>query len=333
MKPTTGVAAAAIVATLLGAAGPVRAGGPVRAQNVAGITIDGNLADWKDVAIQPLENGLTIAAIAQDDRFLYVNFTFTDLALARRVLRTGAIVWVNAAGKHEPDLGLRYRGTDDLQKTYEMMQEAAGETAAAQPATAARSGWGGGGSSRQRQPLGVLEVLHHAVADTVIANGKTPDDASAACNVVDGTFVYEFRILLSELSAPAPAAPAGPERTIAVGIQMSGRTPADRAARGGGGRMRARRQQQTDGAPPWANAPQRSPAQSAAPGATEQSAGASAPTVTTGATDAAGTTASPTTTDNQPQATSATDRARAAQPTWLDVTVLLPKTEPAPKQE
>jgi hypothetical protein len=332
MKLTTGVAAAAIVATLLGAAGPVRAGGPVRAQNVAGITIDGNLADWKDVAIQPLENGLTIAAIAQDDRFLYVNFTFTDLALARRVLRTGAIVWVNAAGKHEPDLGLRYRGTDDLQKTYEMMQEAAPEPTPSATARTRGASAGGGGRG-QRQPLGVLEVLHHAVADTVIANGKTPDDASAACNVVDGTFVYEFRILLSELSAPAPAAPAGPERTIAVGIQMSGRTPADRAARGGGGRMRARRQQQTDGAPPWANAPQRSPAQSAAPGATEQSAGASAPTVTTGAKDATGTTASPTTTDNQPQATSANDRARAAQPTWLDVTVVLPKTEPAPKQE
>ncbi len=340
MRSNTRVAAVAIVAALLFTAGWARAAEPMRVQSVSGITIDGDLGDWKNVAIQPLESGTVLAAIAQDDRFLYVNFSFGDLALARRVLRSGAIVWVNATGKHEADIGLRYRGTDELQKAFEALQEAAPEPTPA-PNGRARGAWSGGGGRGQRQPLGVLEVLHHAVSDTVIANGTTPDNAAAACKMVDGTFAYEFRIPFSELAAPAAGAPTGPERAIAVGIQMSGRTPAERAA--ASGRWRTRRQQQTKGAPPWLNAPRGSSAPEAG---NPDVAGAQAPAGATGApataaaeaaatsTAPAGAAARQAQTDTNPPAAPNANRTRNAVPlTWFDVTVLVPGSEPAAKQE
>ena len=154
MRQFTRAGAAGLAAVLVLVAATVLAEGAMRAQKVASIAVDGSLTDWKDVAVQPLGNTATIAAIAQDERFLYVNFAFTDLTLARRILRSGTIVWFNATGKHEPDLGLRYRGTDDLQKAYEALLEAAPEPVAT-PAARTR-GTGGGRAARQRQPLGTL---------------------------------------------------------------------------------------------------------------------------------------------------------------------------------
>ena len=80
------------------------------------IVVDGAIGDWKDVPVQYFDKGPRVTAIAHDDRFLYVQFRFSDLALARRVLRTGAIVWVNGAGDHEASFGLRYRGSAAAEK-------------------------------------------------------------------------------------------------------------------------------------------------------------------------------------------------------------------------
>jgi hypothetical protein len=335
MRHFARAAAAALAAVLVLVAATVLADGAMRAQKVTSIAVDGSLTDWKDVSVQPLGTTATIAAIAQDERFLYVNFSFTDLAQARRILRSGTIVWFNATGKHEPDLGLRYRGTDDLQKAYEALQEAAPEPVAT---PAARTGGGGGRNARQRQPLGTLEVLHHGVADTVISSGKTPDHASAACAVEGNSFIYELRIPLSEIALASPETLGGGEHTVAVGIQMSGLTPAERAAAGGNWRSRRQLRQQPDLAAPWVNAPthrdQQDAAAAPATGSAPDATGGT-PAVATPAANAGAAASSPTGPDSNPQATPTAGQGRRAfqPPTWLDVTVELPKAEPPAKQE
>lgn len=353
MRHFTRATAAGLAAVLVLVAATVLAEGAMRAQKVASIAVDGNLTDWRDVAVQPLGNTATIAAIAQDERFLYVNFTFTDLTQARRILRAGTIIWFNATGKHEPDLGLRYRGTDDLQKAYEALQEAAPEPVAT-PAARTRGAGGGGRAGRQRQPLGTLEVLHHATADTVISSGRTPDHASAACAVDGNSFIYELRIPLSEIALASPETLAGGEHTIAVGFQMSGTTPAEQASARSAWRSRRQIARQPDMAAPWVNAPRQRNRQGAAaapsagstPDATDASAATpaapQAPAAAAGAQDAAapaaaaGTAApSPTGTDSSAPAAPTPGQGRRAfqPPTWFDVTVELPKAEPPAKQE
>jgi hypothetical protein len=184
-------------------------------------------------------------------------------------------------------------------------------------------------------------VLHNGAVDTVIANGVTRDDVSAACRVANGTFAYEFRVPMTELAAPAGEPPAGPDRTVAVGIQMSGYTPADRAAFGGRYRSRRQLQQRPDTAPPWANAPSAADAQAAAANpaappsapAPASAAPAADATAAQSAAPGAGAAASPSTTSGNPQGAPVANRARFAQPTWFDVTVQLPQAESASKQE
>ena len=228
---------AAIVLAVASAAGAATA---IKAAKMQTIVVDGVVGDWEGVPVQYFDKGPRVTAIAHDDRFLYVQFRFSDLALARRVLRTGAIVWVNGAGDHEASFGLRYRGSAAAEKAL----MAAGTDGGTQPAgmtpppagqsTPPGDAPGGGAppSGRGpepagRAPLGAVEVLRLGVVDEVIDSGTAPDGAAAACGVADGVFAYELRIPLAEL---ALAGVAGAPLTVAVGFQMGGMTPAERDA-------------------------------------------------------------------------------------------------------
>ncbi len=214
-------------AALLLVAAVASAGSTVPAPRVAAIVVDGDIGDWGGVPVHYLENGPRVTGIAHDDRFLYVYFRYSDLELARRVLRMGAIVWVNPEGKHEADFGVRYRGTEEARKALDSM---AGSLAAAPPGGPPNGGGGGRLPRSEPAALGALEVIHFGVADDVIPEGAKPDGAAASCLVVDGAFTYEFRIPLAEASEGATNAKAAGKRTVAVGFQMGGLTPAERDA-------------------------------------------------------------------------------------------------------
>lgn len=205
---------------------------------VRGIDVDGDPADWTEVPLLYLEGGPRITAVARDASFLYVHFRFSDLEVARRVMRTGAIVWFGVAGAHEQDLGLRFRSTEAARRALREME---GESGAAprQPREGARPAGPPGGGMPGRAPLGGLEVLRAGAVAEVIESGTRPGGPAAACRVADGTFVYEFRIPLAELGGGTSQEPgwAGP---LAVGFQMAGLTKAEREAmrerfRSGGG--------------------------------------------------------------------------------------------------
>ena len=242
---------AAVMAGLaLAGAATALAGGTIRAAKVQGITIDGNVADWKDVPVQYFDSGPRVTAVAHDDRFLYVQFRFSDLALASRVLRTGAIVWVNGAGDHEAGFGLRYRGTPAAEQALAAARGSVDTPAAGLPGGPDGMPGGGGppperGMATGRAPLGALEILHLGVVDDVITSGAAPDGPAASCAVTDGVFAYELRVPLAEIAlvgagAGAGGNAAGEPVTVAVGFQMSGMTAAERDAmrermRSGGG--------------------------------------------------------------------------------------------------
>jgi hypothetical protein len=222
-----------------GSAAEVRA-----AATVSALTVDGSAADWSDVAGQAAETEPKVSAVAQDGAFVYGYFESKDLGLARRVLRGGAIFWVNVSGIHGEGYGLRFRGT-------EAVQAAVDEAVKRQPQQT--TGQGGGtdrrgnqASTTQRAPLGTVEVIKNGTVNEIITTGARDGGPAAACSFADGTLVFEFRAPIAELGLPADG-----ERTVALGFQMSGRTRAEREAdanRQGGIRPGGSRQRQ--GAPP-----------------------------------------------------------------------------------
>jgi len=206
--------------------------------------IDGKVADWKGVTVATSETEPKASAVTQDDTFLYAYFQSADLDLARRALRGGVILWVNTGGAHAEGYGLRFRGTEAVQKAVDEAVAARDAAAAAEapPAEQATTGrrrtWQGAG---QRAPLGTLEVISGGAVNELITSGARDDGPAAACSFSGGVLAYEFRVPLAELGLPSDLLRKGGERGVAVGFQISGRTQSDRqaaATRQGGRRQR-----------------------------------------------------------------------------------------------
>lgn len=243
MRGRTALITLAVVAgVVLGATTPAGAAVKVKVGRVQPIAIDGRIADWKDVPLQYFEKGPRVTAIAHDGRFLYVHFRFSDLGLAKRVLHSGAIVWVNGEGDHEASFGLRYRGTREIEAALRETEGPrdempAGPPGGGPPEGAAPDGAPGRaprgdhtsskGPGIERPPLGALEILHLGVVDEVITSGAKDDGAAAACGMADGAFAFELRVPLTELSPAAQLGGVSPPTRIAIGFQMGGMTPAE----------------------------------------------------------------------------------------------------------
>ncbi|MFZ5788874.1 MAG: hypothetical protein ACOY3Y_20735, partial [Acidobacteriota bacterium] len=229
----------AVAVLALCAASEAPCGQPTDVPLARGIAVDGDPADWKDVPLRYLESGPRVTAVARDDTFLYVHFRFSDLDLARRVTRTGAIVWFGVSGEHGQDLGLRFRGSEIARRALREMDGAPGASARPPSERAGPAGPPGGGLP-ERAKLGALEVLRAGAVEEVIESGARPNGPAAACGVADGVFAYEFRIPLAELAGSSDGSTPAWAGPLAVGFQMGGLTRTEREAmrerfRSGGG--------------------------------------------------------------------------------------------------
>jgi hypothetical protein len=250
-RPIAGAASAVVLLMALAAACGAAAKDPFYAPAVAPLTVDGDAADWTGVPTVYLEQGPRVTALAHDDNFLYVHFRFSDLELARRVLREGAIVWVDVAGKRKEGYGLRYRGSEAARAAMREMEGGTNETRPGpppgEPPQGRPSGEGGPPEGPRRAPPGGLEVLRAGVTDDVIADASRDDGPAAACVEFEGSFSFELRIPIAEAAPAGAEGAAGVGMPLSVGFQMGGLTAAERKGRretagsgpppgGGGGR-------------------------------------------------------------------------------------------------
>jgi hypothetical protein len=204
------------VFVVTGIAGAAAAAEERAAAAVAAVAVDGSAADWRDVAPQASETEPKRSAIAQDDTFVYGYFESRDLALARRLLRSGAIFWINVSGLHGEGYGLRFRGTEELQAAVDA-------AAASQGGSPGRRD--GQGETSRRAPLGAVEVIKNGAVIELITAGARDGGPAAACSFRDGVLVCEYRAPIAEIGLPSDG-----ERAVAIGFQMGGRTEAERAA-------------------------------------------------------------------------------------------------------
>lgn len=243
----------AVIAVLVCVSATGGTAAKVKAIKVNPIIVDGNITDWAGVPTFYLQEGPRVTAIAHDERFLYVHFRFSDAKLARQLLMTGAIVWVNGDGKHEAGFGVRYRGSAAIEETLGQSQGREGGPPAPPPGTEPPSGRPdfageerkGPPKSRKepvRPPLGALEVLRLGVVSEVVQSGVQPDGLAAASAVIDGAFSFEFRFPLEGIGPSQQPRGGESRKAIAVGFQMVGVTKAETEA--------MRKQMRSEGGPP-----------------------------------------------------------------------------------
>jgi hypothetical protein len=339
LKLATAITAAITFATGVGTAETQANPEALATPRVSTIAVDGMLSDWKSVAALTSESEPKLTAVAQDEEFLYAYFRSGDLDLARRVLRSGAIVWVNVKGVHDEGYGLRFRGTESVQKAVDAAvkaktppaaegatagQPAGSQAAAAQSASGQSSDRQRGTSRRrssqgatQRAPLGTVEVLNDGAVNELINTGARDGGPAAACRFADDEVVYEFRIPLAEIGVLA-----GSERAVAVGFQMGGRTQADRRA----AEQQQTRRRRTQTPPPW-GAPAASgggEAQADTEGATD-----GAPAGTAGSAGTSSTARSSGGTDSTAGAQTDDTRRRSFPTAWHDLTIATAAAAPA----
>ena len=233
----------------VGVAGAVTAAAESQpAMKVSAITVDGATGDWGTVAMQESETEPKLTAVAQDGAFLYATFSTRDLEAARRVLRSGAILWVNVRGAHSEAYGLRYRGTEAVQRSvndaFKAQQAAEQAQAEAAPSTGAPAAAAPSGSAQaaagQDRPAPAPDrpgrrrsaprsapsrCSRTAPSSSCSTTARATADPPPPALYAGGVAVYEFRVPLAEIGIPADS-----ERAIAVGFQIGGRTQAEREA-------------------------------------------------------------------------------------------------------
>ncbi|MBN1885126.1 MAG: hypothetical protein JW876_06345 [Candidatus Krumholzibacteriota bacterium] len=202
------------------------------------ITIDGSAADWTGVVTYLERETMTVMRFANDDRFLYILVSSSDVTMQRRVLAAGMTVWFDPDGGGDKTFGIAYP-----RKMPMAMAGAApgmpGTDPRAVPGTGdaasggARDDAAGDGEGRGRAGgAGMIERLMRDRRDDLDILGPAKDACllatvdEAAAYGIEAMIGYENRALVCELRIPlagiggSPYAIGVPE-DAAVGVTIA----------------------------------------------------------------------------------------------------------------
>ena len=197
------------------------------------IAIDGDSGDWAGPLVPLGDQHPVSVAAANDDAYLYLVLTASDLATRRQILRQGLIAWFDPEGKDKKHYGIKFP--------------------VGAPLDLGRFGRGNRGQSGDRddpgepgdrqkppapgleEPVNRLEILGPKKDD---AHSFVLDHApgvSVKIGQAEGSIVYELKVPLA-ISAGVPyAIGAKPGATIGLGLETPKmERPAMEGGRGGG---------------------------------------------------------------------------------------------------
>ena len=188
--------------------------------------IDGNTADWQDVAGLYLPDQDAGLAVSNDESYVYLLFRTTDPMWAGTIKRTGLTLYLDSEGGQDKDFFIKYTGGP----SREVLMTMAGRS---------REGRGNrdGGTGRpdREPPEDQPPQLTCYVKDRIIEK-PIPLDGSegpaAAFDTCQGFFVYEFRVPLSESTVRSYGIGAQAGAKVAVGAEWG--DMGERPSMGGG---------------------------------------------------------------------------------------------------
>jgi len=203
------------------------------------LELDGSPVDWEGVATRYLQESVRVLGVTHDADTMYVMFRFSDQRLARMILNSGVILWLNGDGKKKTKYGVRYSGS-------EQVAEAVEELAPQRDPGSVRSSPEGRRRPPNRGPRqapGTLTVIVDGLKDDVPETN--PGGPTAASAVADDVYAFELAIPLQDVGGKVAGRVPDKKREIALGIEIGGLTEGekemmreamgDRGGMGGGG--------------------------------------------------------------------------------------------------
>lgn len=237
VSPLTIAVASAVVA-MVGALAPRMVEASAKAVLLAPIVatpvaLDGSDGDWNGQPMTYLQDSIRVLAAAHDDTDLYLMFRFADERLARRIAHFGVTLWLDGAGGHAKDFGIRYAGSAAVAEAlHEGRDPGAGDFQLPPDAS------GSEGMPVPPKP-GNIAVVRGGESDLRPETREQGPSATSA--VSDGLYCYELRIPLAEIPGFTGGSDAKGITTVSLGIQLGGpafagrgRGPAGRGGSSGG---------------------------------------------------------------------------------------------------
>ncbi len=175
------------------------------------IQVDGKMSEWRDIPTTYFEDEGAVLGLGNDDKNLFIHFRFTNPAWAQAIRMTGLTLWIDANGKKDKDMGIRFYGGPSL---TELM--------------AAR---GGGRLDNLPQEQKQLLLEREAQAgdkfiffdESYYVEASIPTDGSkgpaAKYDTSMGFYSYEFSVPLQESAVQFYGLGVQPGQTICLGAE------------------------------------------------------------------------------------------------------------------
>ncbi len=173
------------------------------------IQVDGKMTEWTGLATTYFEEEGVVLGLSNDDKNLFIHFRFTNPTWARAIRMTGLTLWIDAEGKKDKEVGIRFHGGPSLS---ELMAARGGEQF---------------DNLRQEQKQGFLEREAQTANKFIFfdnsyyVEASIPIDGSrgpaAGYDTSMGFYSYEFSVPLKESAVQFYGLGVQPGQTICLG--------------------------------------------------------------------------------------------------------------------
>lgn len=203
--------------------------------------IDGSYNEWGDKVLN-FEKKISVEyAFKNDGENLFVLFIFKDPKYLSNIRATGITLWFNTEGKKKKNYGIKFiKKQVSTEAFISLLEQKKGPLSE---------------EEKNNIRANPYYFLHNSqvISKTVEPSTLSSDSGEVKSAVFRSTkqekmIVYEFAVPLTKLTEKAPGIGTEPVKTIKVGFEWGGMTPAMKEAR-------MRRSANTGNSPPQANGP------------------------------------------------------------------------------
>jgi hypothetical protein len=176
------------------------------------IQVDGKMTEWSEIPITYFEGA--VLGLGNDDKNLYIHFRFKSPAWAQAVRKTGLTLWIDANGKKDKEIGIRFYGGPSPK---ELMAARGNEQFDNMPQEQKQDFL-----EREAQTANKFIFFDNSyyVEDSIPVDGSKGPAAGYDTSL--GFYSYEFSIPLQESAVQFYGLGVQPGQTICLGAEWGG---------------------------------------------------------------------------------------------------------------
>ena len=178
------------------------------------IQVDGKMTEWTGIPTTYFKDEGAVLGLCNDSENLYIHFRFTNPTWAQAIRMTGLTLWIDANGKKDKDVGIRFHGGPSL---TELMAASSGGRLDNLPQEQKQRLLEREAQTTDR--LIFFDKSYYVEASIPIDGSKGP---AAGYDTSMGFYLYEFSVPLQESAVQLYGLGAQPGQTICIGAEWGG---------------------------------------------------------------------------------------------------------------